>query len=104
MESCIIQLKENKIFAKLAIMIKVFSEEKKGDVSIVAVADHQKDLNNLRLLSYSLFDGKDKVQLNKQDYGGPYVKFKCSDYMDAQGKYDMTKIQIRIEELKRQYN
>jgi len=85
-------------------MIKVFSEEKKGDVSIVVVADHQRDLNNLRLLSYALFQGKDKVQLNKQDYGGPYVKFKCTDYVDVQGNYDMKKIQDRIEELKRQYN
>ena len=103
MPSKIIQLKENKIFAKHSIMIKVFSEEKKGDVSIVAVADHQKDLNNLRLMSYALFQ-KDKVQLNKQDYGGPYVKFKCSDYVDVQGSYDMKKIQERVMELEKQYN
>lgn len=84
-------------------MIKVFSEEKKGDISIIAVADHQRDLNNLRLMSYSLFQ-KDKVQLNKQDYGGPYIKFQCTDCRDAEGHYDMKKIQEQIHELERQYN
>jgi hypothetical protein len=85
-------------------MIKVFSKEKKGTYNIIAVADHQKDINNLRLMSYAIYDGVDKVQLNKEEFGGPYIKLKCDDYKDEDGKYDLAAIQNKIVDLQNQYN
>ena len=84
-------------------MIRIFSTEKKGKYDIIAVADHQKDLNNLRLLSYRLFD-KDKVTLNKDEFGGPYVKIKTDDFVADDGKVDVTALNAYVKELQDQYN
>lgn len=84
-------------------MIRVFSVKQKGTYEIIAVASHQKDLNNLRLMSYQLNDGKDKVQLNKDKYGGPYLKFACQEFKDGDGNYDVAAIEARVRELSRMY-
>ena len=85
-------------------MIKVFSVQKKGAYEIIAVASHQKDLNNLRLMSYSINDGKDKVQLNKDKYGGPYLRFVCKEFLVEDGKYDLEAIDNRVKEIQAHYN
>jgi len=85
-------------------MIKIFSEEKKGKFEVIAVASHQRDINNLRLMSYRFNGGKDKVQLNKAQYGGPYLKFKCDHFQDENGNYDSTSISSWVEELSDLYN
>jgi len=85
-------------------MIKVFPVQRKGTYEIIAVASHQKDLNNLRLMSYKLNDGKDKVQLNKDKYGGPYLKFPCKDFLMDDGKYDVDAIDARAKEIQERYN
>ena len=83
-------------------MIRVFTKEKKGKFEIIAVADHQKDLNNLRLMSYRLRDA-DKVNLNKDEFGGPYLQFSCDEFMDAEGHYDVAAIRRRVAEWQKQY-
>lgn len=85
-------------------MIKVFKTEKKGKFEIIAVANAQKDLNNLRLMSYRINDGADKVQLNKAQFGGPYLKIKCDEFTDEQGQTDELAIDRRVQELEEQYN
>lgn len=85
-------------------MIKVMSSYHKGTYEIIAVAEHQKDLNNLRLMSYRLNDGKDKVQLNKDKYGGPYLKFKCDDLMTSEGNYDVPALEKRVAEWQYNFN
>lgn len=84
-------------------MIKVFLELTKGKYEIIAVASHQKDLNNLRLMSYRLNDGKDKVQLNKDKFGGPYLKFKCDEFKTGEDSYDVAAIRKRVDEWQAQY-
>lgn len=84
------------------IMIRVFTKEKKGKYEIIAVADHQKDLNNLRLMSYRL-RGADKVNLNKDEFGGPYLQFNCDEFMDANGNYDVKSLQKRVQEWQTQF-
>lgn len=84
-------------------MIRVFSKEKKGSYNIIAVADHQKDLNNLRLMSYRLL-GKDKVQLNKEDFGGPYIKLGCEEFLSSDGQYDGTAMGKRVEQLQKDFS
>lgn len=83
-------------------MIRVFTKEKKGKYEIIAVANHQKDLNNLRLMSYRL-RGADKVSLNKDEFGGPYLQFNCDEFMDANGHYDIKALQNRVTEWQKQY-
>ena len=85
-------------------MIKIFSVQNKEKYEIIAVADHQKDLNNLRLMSYRLNDGVDKVQLNKDKYGGPYLKFNCQRFQDQDGIYDVGAIEKHIAELRQLYH
>lgn len=84
-------------------MIRVFSREQKGSTSIIAVADHQKDLNNLRLMSYRLL-GKDKVQLNKEDFGGPYLKLGCERFVGADGLCDEVAMRKWIEQLQKDFS
>lgn len=84
-------------------MIHVRYKEHKGKYTILAVADHQKDLNNLRLMSYSLFQ-KDKVVLNKDEYGGPYLKIDASDYQNEDGSYDENGIRDYVAKLQDKYN
>lgn len=84
-------------------MIRIFSVKKKDKYEIIAVADHQKDLNNLRLMSYDLYD-KDKVTLIKSDYGGPYLTFKCDEFKTQQGDYDLHAINERVKEWQKMYN
>lgn len=84
-------------------MIRVFYEEIKGKFSVIALATHQRDLNNLRLMSYRLNDGVDKVQLTKAKYGGPYLRFKCEQFADRDGKYDESKIKNWVQQLKKDY-
>lgn len=83
-------------------MIRVFTKEKKGKFDIIAVADHQKDLNNLRLMSYRLRDA-DKVNLNKDEFGGPYLQFNCDEFMNADGQYDTAAIAKRVMEWQKQF-
>jgi len=85
-------------------MIKVFSVQNKDKYEIVAVASHQKDLNNLRLMSYELNKGSDKVQLNKDKYGGPYLKFKCDEFRGEDNVYDMESLKKRVDDLQQAYN
>lgn len=85
-------------------MIKVFSEKSKDKYEIIAVASLQKDLNNLRLMSYTLNDGKDKVQLNKDKYGGPYIKIKCDEFKNEDGTYDVQAIEARVQKLQKDYD
>ncbi len=85
-------------------MIKVTSSYNKGTYEIIAVAEHQKDLNNLRLMSYRLNDGKDRVQLNKDKYGGPYLKFKCDDLLGSDGTYDVPALEKRVAEWQKSFN
>jgi len=85
-------------------MIRVLSVQHKGTYEIIAVASHQKDLNNLRLMSYRLNDGKDKVQLNKDKYGGPYIKINCNDFKNSDGNYNLAAIDSRVNELNLLYN
>lgn len=84
-------------------MIRIFCEENKGKFAVIAVASHQRDLNNLRLMSYRLNNGVDKVQLMKAKYGGPYLKLKCDQLMDGDGKHDEQKIKHWVEQLKKDY-
>lgn len=88
-----------KIICKLHHMIRVYSEKVKDKYDIIAVADHQNDLNNLRLMSYRLNDGKDRVQLNKDKYGGPYLKFKCDQFLKSDGSYDVQALESYVKEL-----
>jgi hypothetical protein len=83
-------------------MIKVFSEEKKGNYKIIAVAEHQRDLNNLRLMSYRL-KGADKLMLNKDKYGGQYIVLDCDEFKNEQGQYDLPALQKRVDALQRDY-
>ncbi len=85
-------------------MIKVFLEQIKDKCEIIAVASAQTDLNNLRLMSYALNDGKDKVQLNKDKYGGQYLRITCDEYKSAEGVFDIEKIQKRVQELQEMYS
>lgn len=84
-------------------MIHVRYKELKGKYTIVAIADHQKDLNNLRLMSYSLYK-KDKVVLNKDEYGGPYLKLDTSDFQNEEGHFDEEKIREFATNLENEYN
>ena len=84
-------------------MIRVFYAEHKGKFEVIAVASHQRDLNNLRLMSYRLNNGSDKVQLMKAKYGGPYLKLKCDGFMDRDGRYDEQQIKLWVEKLKKDY-
>jgi hypothetical protein len=84
-------------------MIRVFTKEKKGKYEIIAVADHQKDLNNLRLMSYRV-KGSDKVNLNKDEFGGPYLQFHCDDFLNAEGGYDVAAIETRVREWQKFYS
>jgi len=84
-------------------MIHIRVLEHKGKFSIAAIADHQKDLNNLRLLSYSLFK-KDKITLNKDEFGGPYLKIDCEKYQNPDGSYDKKAIHDFAEQLTKDYN
>lgn len=84
-------------------MIQVKVKEHKGKYTVVAVADHQKDLNNLRLMSYSLFK-KDKVTLNKDEWGGPYLKVDCDAYQNSDGSFNVEAIQNFAKELAQNYN
>lgn len=84
-------------------MIKVFLELTKGKYEIIALASHQKDLNNLRLMSYRLNDGKDKVQLNKDKFGGPYLKFKCDEFKKDEDTYDMSAMKAYVDDLQKQF-
>lgn len=85
-------------------MIRVFSVKNKSQYEIIAVAAHQKDLNNLRLMSYQVYNGEDKVQLNKDKYGGPYLKIRCDEFKDVSGNYDVQAIEFRVKELNERYN
>lgn len=90
--------------AKLgATMIRVFYKEHKGKYDIIAVADHQKDLNNLRLMSYSLFQ-KDKLTLNKDEFGGPYLKIAATDFQNEEGVTDVEALKTYVQELNERYN
>ena len=84
-------------------MIKVYTELNKGTYEIIAVASHQRDLNNLRLMSYEVNEGKDKVQLNKDKYGGPYLKLKCDQFKQAEGGYDLPALNQYVSDLQRKY-
>lgn len=84
-------------------MIRVFLNKKKDNYEIIAVADQQKDLNNLRLMSYRLL-GKDAVSLNKAEFGGPYIKLKCDEFKKAEGEFDVDAISRRAADLTAQYN
>jgi len=84
-------------------MIKVFSVKTKDKYDIIAVASHQRDLNNLRLMSYRLNDGKDKVQLNKDKYGGPYLKFNCDTFLRDEGQYDLMALESYVQKLQSEY-
>lgn len=84
-------------------MIKVFFKEKKGKYEIIAVADHQKDLNNLRLMSYEI-NNADKVNLNKDEYGGPYLKLNCDDCKIDGDQIDVQKVNQKVKRLQEQYN
>lgn len=84
-------------------MIKIFSELSKGNYEIIAVASHQKDLNNLRLMSYELNDGKDKIQLNKDKYSGAYLKIKCETFKSEAGGYDVAAMNAFVSELQTRY-
>lgn len=84
-------------------MIRIYSEKSKDKYEIIAVANHQKDLNNLRLMSYRLNDGKDRVQLNKDKYGGPYLKFSCDQFKSADGQYNILAMEAYIKELQQSY-
>lgn len=92
-----------KIICKLHSMIRVYSEKTKDKYDIIAVADHQKDLNNLRLMSYRLNEGKDRVQLNKDKYGGPYLKFKCDQFLKGDGSYDVQALDAYVKELQKSF-
>jgi len=83
-------------------MISVFIEEKKGNYKIIAVAESQKDLNNLRLMSYSL-RGADKLQLNKDKYGGPYIVVDTDTFKTPEGTPDITAMQVFTAKLQRDY-
>lgn len=83
-------------------MLRVFTKEKKGKYEIIAVADHQKDLNNLRLMSYRI-KGADKLNLNKDEFGGPYLQFNCDEFLDTAGHYDLAALQKRVVEWQKQY-
>lgn len=83
-------------------MISVFIEEKKGNYKIIAVAQGQKDLNNLRLMSYKL-RGADKLQLNKDKYGGQYIVVETDAFKTAEGTFDVTAMQAFAAELQRDY-
>lgn len=85
-------------------MIKVFSELRKGAYEIIAVAGHQRDINNLRLMSKRLHDNKDKVQLNKDKYGGPYVKISCDQFRDEEGHYDEDALNQYVKQLQDDYS
>lgn len=84
-------------------MIQVFAHKKKDGYDIIAVADHQKDLNNLRLMSYQLV-GKDAVFLMKAEFGGPYLKLKADAFKSPSGEYDLPAMQKYIDELGKTYN
>lgn len=84
-------------------MLRIFPHKKKDNYEIIAVADHQKDLNNLRLMSYRLL-GKDAVSLNKADFGGPYIKLKCDDFKKGDGEFDVDAISRRAQDLASQFN
>lgn len=90
------------ILAKMSPMIRVFTKEKKGKYEIIAVADHQRDLNNLRLMSYRV-RGADKVNLNKDEFGGPYLQFNCDEFLNTEGQYDVAAIKNRVEEWQKLY-
>ena len=85
-------------------MIKVFSIEKKGEFTIVAKADHQRDLNNLRLMSYRFFSGKDKINLNKDEFGGPYLKIPCEQFKRADGSFDQVQLERYMRELEHSFS
>lgn len=84
-------------------MIHVRVNEHKGKFFVVAIADHQKDLNNLRLMSYALFK-KDKINLNKEEWGGPYLKIDCDSYQNTDGSFNVNAIQDFAHTLTTQYN
>ena len=84
-------------------MIHVRVKDHKGKCTVIAVADHQKDLNNLRLMSYSLFK-KDRVNLNKDEHGGPYLKIDCDDYQKTDGSYDEPRLSAFAKQLQNDYN
>lgn len=84
-------------------MIRVFPNKKKDNYEIIAVADQQKDLNNLRYMSYRLL-GKDAVSLNKADFGGPYLKFKCDEFKNDDGTFNLAAIEARANEWAGLYN
>lgn len=83
-------------------MIRVFTKEKKGKFEIIAVADRQNDLNNLRLMSYRL-RGADKVNLNKDEFGGPYLQFNCDEFMNAEGQYNVEAIASQVAQWQKQF-
>lgn len=85
-------------------MIKVTTIFNKGIYEIIAVAEHQKDLNNLRLMSYRYLEGKDRVQLNKDKFGGPYLKFKCDEFRREDGSYDVSALEKRVSQWQEQFN
>lgn len=83
-------------------MIRVFSKEKKGKYEVIAVAGHQKDINNLRLMSYRL-KGADKINLNKEDFGGPYLQFNCDAFQSPDGRYDVAAIAKCVADWQKAY-
>jgi hypothetical protein len=83
-------------------MIRVLLEEKKGNYKIIAVAEHQKDLNNLRLMSYRLRGG-DKLQLNKDKYGGQYIVLDADTFKNEQGAYNLPALKEYVERLQQDY-
>lgn len=83
-------------------MIRVFIEEKKGNYKIVAVAEHQKDLNNLRLMSYRL-KGADKLQLNKDKYGGQYILLDTDSFKNEDGSMNVQALTEYTTRLQQDY-
>jgi hypothetical protein len=94
-------LRKRAIFEKSGFMIRIFPHTVKDKISIIAVADHQRDLNNLRFMSYRLLDA-DKVHLNKDEFGGPYLKFDCEEFKKGES-YDEEAIQNQIREWQSRY-